>query len=54
MGLDNAWGYHVIKQVGNYAESFERNVGKASSLKLERGPNDLWTRGGMMYAIPFR
>ena len=54
LGLDNAWAYHIVKQVGNYGESFERTVGKASSLKLDRGPNDLWSRGGLMYAIPFR
>ena len=54
IGLDNAWAYQIVKQVGNYGESFERNVGKASSLKLDRGPNDLWSRGGLMYPIPFR
>jgi general L-amino acid transport system substrate-binding protein len=54
MGLDNAWAYNIVKQVGNYGESYERNVGKASSLKLDRGPNALWTNGGLMYAIPFR
>ena len=54
MGLDNAWAYNAIKQVGNYSESYERTVGKASSLKLDRGPNALWTNGGLMYAIPFR
>ncbi len=54
LGIDNAWALHIIKQVGNYAESYERNVGKASSLKLDRGPNDLWSRGGLMYPIPFR
>jgi len=54
MGLDNAWAFNVIKQVGNYGESYERNVGKGSSLKLDRGPNASWTQGGLMYAIPFR
>ena len=54
MGLDNAWAFNVIKQVGNYGESYERNVGKGSGLKLDRGPNALWTKGGLMYAIPFR
>jgi general L-amino acid transport system substrate-binding protein len=54
LGLDEKWAYNIIKQVGNYADSYERNVGKASPLKLERGPNDLWTRGGLMYAIPMR
>ena len=54
MGLDNSWAFNIIKQVGNYSESYERNVGKASSLKLDRGPNALWTKGGLMYPIPFR
>lgn len=54
LGLDKAWAYRVIKQVGNYAEAFERNVGKGSPLKLDRGINDLWTRGGLMYAPPFK
>lgn len=54
MGLDNDWAYRVIKQVGNYGEVFDRNVGKTSSLKLERGINDLWTRGGLLYAPPFK
>jgi general L-amino acid transport system substrate-binding protein len=54
MGLDNGFALAIIKQVGNYGESYERNVGKGSSLKLDRGPNALWTNGGLMYAIPFR
>jgi general L-amino acid transport system substrate-binding protein len=54
MGIDNAWAYNIIKQVGNYAESYERNVGKGSGLKLDRGPNALWSQGGLMYPIPFR
>jgi len=54
MGLDNAWTYNIIKQVGNYSESYERKVGKDSGLKLDRGPNALWSKGGLMYPIPFR
>src|SRR5690606_30100183 len=54
IGLDEKWAYNVIKQIGNYGESFERNVGQGSPIKLDRGLNDLWTRGGLMYAIPFR
>lgn len=54
LGVDDKFGYNIVKQVGNYADSYERNVGKGSALKLDRGPNDLWTRGGLMYAIPFR
>jgi len=53
LGLDNHWTYSLIKQVGNYGEVFERNVGKSSPLKLERGLNDLWTRGGLLYSPPF-
>ena len=54
LGLDNAWAFNIIRQVGNYSESYERNVGKDSGLKLDRGPNALWTKGGLMYPIPFR
>ncbi len=54
LGLDEKWAYNLIKQVGNYGELFERNVGKGSPLKLDRGLNDLWTRGGLMYAMPVR
>jgi general L-amino acid transport system substrate-binding protein len=54
IGLDNAWAFNIIKQVGNYAESYDRNVGSASPLKLERGLNALWSKGGLMYPVPFR
>lgn len=54
MGLDDAWAYRIVKQLGNYGELFERNLGQDSPLKLPRGPNDLWTRGGLMYAMPIR
>jgi general L-amino acid transport system substrate-binding protein len=54
IGLDEKWAYNIVKQVGNYGEVFDRNVGKDSPLKLERGLNDLWTRGGLMYAMPVR
>jgi len=54
LGLDEKWAYNIIKQVGNYGESFERNVGKGSALKLDRGVNALWTQGGLMYAWPIR
>jgi len=52
LGLDDAWAYNIIKAVGNYGESFERNVGSATKLKLERGLNALWTKGGLQYAPP--
>jgi general L-amino acid transport system substrate-binding protein len=54
LGLDNKWMLVAIKAVGNYAEIFERNVGKASPLKLDRGLNATWSKGGLMYAIPFK
>jgi len=54
LGLDEKWAYNIIKQVGNYGEIFERNVGPNTPLGLKRGLNDLWTRGGLMYAAPFR
>jgi general L-amino acid transport system substrate-binding protein len=54
LGLSEKWAYNIIKQVGNYAEIFERSVGKNTPLKLERGLNDLWKNGGLMYSPPFR
>lgn len=54
LGLDEKWAYNVIKQVGNYGESFERNVGMGSKLQLPRGLNALWTQGGLMYTAPIR
>ena len=54
LGLDEDWAYRAIKAVGNYGESFDRNLGKGSPIGLDRGLNDLWTRGGLMYAIPMR
>jgi general L-amino acid transport system substrate-binding protein len=54
LGLDNKWMVLAIKAGGNYAEIFERNVGQASPLKLNRGLNATWSKGGLMYAIPFK
>jgi general L-amino acid transport system substrate-binding protein len=54
LGLPNDWGYQIIKQVGNYGEIFERNVGMSTPLKIERGLNALWTEGGLQYAMPVR
>ena len=54
LGLKDDWAYQIIRQVGNYGEVFERNVGGGSPLKIERGLNALWTRGGLLYAPPFR
>jgi general L-amino acid transport system substrate-binding protein len=54
LGLSKDWAYNVIKQVGNYAETYDRNVGPNTPLKLARGTNALWTKGGLMYAPPMR
>ncbi len=54
LGLDQDWAYRVIKAIGNYGEMFDRNVGKGSATKLDRGLNRLWTEGGLMYAPPLR
>ncbi len=54
LGLDNKWAYNIVKQVGNYGEIFDRNVGPKTKLGLQRGLNALWTKGGLMYAAPFR
>jgi general L-amino acid transport system substrate-binding protein len=53
LGLDERWTYNIVKQLGNYAEIFDRNVGKASPLKLERGPNRLYRDGGLMFPLVF-
>ena len=54
LGLTNDWAYRVIKRVGNYGEVFEKNVGQASPLKISRGLNGLWSKGGLQYAPPIR
>ncbi len=54
MGLANDWAYQIIKAEGNYGEIFERNVGMASPIKIKRGLNALWTKGGLQYAPPIR
>ena len=52
LGISAKWAYHVISQVGNYGESFDRNVGRDSPLKIQRGPNALWRDGGLMFVPP--
>ena len=54
LGVDEKWVYNIVKQVGNYGESFDRNVGMGSPLKIARGLNALWTKGGLQYAPPIR
>ena len=52
--LDKNWSYRIIKQVGNYGESFEANLGPKTPLGLTRGINNLWTKGGLLIAPPIR
>jgi general L-amino acid transport system substrate-binding protein len=54
LGVDEEWAYRIIKQVGNYGESYDRNLGPNSSVKLDRGLNKLWSDGGVQYAPPVR
>jgi len=54
LGLDEAWAYNIVKQVGNYGEIYARTVGPDTALGLERGINALWLDGGLMYAAPIR
>ena len=54
LGLDSQWAYRIVKQVGNYGEVFDRNVGSGSPLQIERGQNRLWSNGGLQYAPPIR
>ncbi|MDA1284189.1 MAG: amino acid ABC transporter substrate-binding protein [Proteobacteria bacterium] len=54
LGVNNDFGYQIIKQVGNYGESFERNIGLSTPMAIARGVNSMWTKGGLIYAPPFR
>ncbi len=54
MGLTNDFAARVVKTVGNYGEIYDRNLGAATKLNIDRGLNNLWTKGGLMYAPPFR
>jgi len=54
LGLRDGWVADVIAEVGNYGEIFERDLGSESKMRLDRGPNRLWTDGGLMYARPIR
>ncbi|MFC1673677.1 amino acid ABC transporter substrate-binding protein [Pseudomonadota bacterium] len=53
LDLNDDWAYQVVKSVGNYGEIFERNLGAGTDFNLDRGINELWTRGGLMYSPPF-
>ena len=54
LGLSDGWAYNIVQQVGNYGESFERNVGQGSPLKIARGLNAQWDQGGILYSAPVR
>jgi general L-amino acid transport system substrate-binding protein len=54
LGVSEDWAFNIIKQVGNYGEIYNRNVGEESKLGLPRGLNALWTDGGLMYSPPVR
>lgn len=54
LGLSNDWAYNIVKQVGNYGEVFERNLGMGSPLGIPRGLNAQWNKGGLMYGMPIR
>ena len=54
MGLEEGWAEAAIKQVGNYGEIFDRNVGPKTPLGLNRGLNAQWNKGGLMYPMPMR
>jgi len=54
LGIDDKWAYRIVKQVGNYGEVFDRSLGEGTKLKLERGYNRLWNKGGIQYAPPIR
>jgi len=54
LGVSNDWVVNIVKATGNYGEIFERNVGQGSPLKIARGINALWTKGGLQYGMPIR
>jgi len=54
LGLDNDFAYNIVKLVGNYGESYDRNIGPDTPIGLDRGINQLWNKGGILYSPPFR
>lgn len=54
LGLDDEWAYRMIKQIGNYGEAFQRNLGPDTPFRMSRGLNSLWRDGGLLYAPPIR
>jgi general L-amino acid transport system substrate-binding protein len=53
-GVTKDWAVRILRHVGNYGESFERHLGPKTRIGLDRGPNNLWTKGGLQYAPPIR
>src|SRR5262249_8545138 len=53
IGLSRDWAYNIVKQVGNYGEIFDRNIGANTPMKMERGRNAIWSEGGLMVSPPF-
>jgi general L-amino acid transport system substrate-binding protein len=54
LGLETTWALNIVKQVGNYGEIYDRNLGEGTPFNLARGLNNLWTKGGLIYAPPYR
>ena len=54
LGLTADWAYRIVKTVGNYEDVFRRNLGDGSKLKIKRGLNAPWTKGGLLYAAPIQ
>ena len=54
LGMEQDWAVKVIAATGNYGELYERNLGSGSPIKLDRGLNSLWSKGGLLYSPPFR
>jgi general L-amino acid transport system substrate-binding protein len=54
LGLSNDWAYNIISNVGNYAEIYDRHLGPGTPFNLDRGPNNLWTNGGLHYPPTWR
>lgn len=52
--LDPAWAYNVVRTLGNYGEIYDRHMGPSTPVGLPRGPNNMWTNGGLLYAMPMR
>ena len=52
--VDPLWVYNIVRALGNYGEMYDRHFGPQTSVNLPRGPNQLWTNGGLIYALPMR